>query len=123
MSGMKAASVFARNALSHRGLIIRGMAPELLNELNAVAARVELVRVGCAFFMIYCSFALRICKLGKTQLSRIFQTCSIVILSRTIQETRKVWERSKYLVLDGDGSRSHLEIGREKHQQWIWSDG
>jgi len=61
---MKAASVFARNELSHRGLVIRDMAPELLNELNAIAARVEFVRVGFTALMNCCSFAFRMCQLG-----------------------------------------------------------
>ena len=59
MNGIETASVFARNELSHRGLVIRDMASELLNELNAVAARVELARVGFAVLMIRCKFCLQ----------------------------------------------------------------
>lgn len=111
---MKAASVFARNELSHGSLVTRDMAPELLNELNAVAARVEFARVGLTVLMNCCSFAFRMCQLGLlSQLRRIFQTSRIAILSRKSQETRKGRERSK----------SHLKIGREKHQQWMWNEG
>lgn len=88
---MKAASVFARNELSHRSLVIRDMAPELLNELNAIAARVAFARVGFTVLMNCCSFAFRMCQLGLlSQLTRIFQTSRIAILSRKSQETRKV---------------------------------
>jgi hypothetical protein len=98
MSGIKAASVFARNELSHRGLIIRDMAPGLLNELNAVAARVEFARVGFIALMNCCSFAFRMCQLDLLpQLSRIFQTSRTTTLSRKSQETGKVWGRFKYL--------------------------
>ena len=56
---MKGASVFARNALFRKGLIIRDTAHELLNELNVVVARVELARVGFAVLMIRCKFCLQ----------------------------------------------------------------
>jgi hypothetical protein len=52
------------------------------------------------------------CQLGLlSQLRRIFQTSRIVILSRESQEARKVRERSRYLGVDGDRSRSHLKKG------------
>jgi len=70
---MKAANMFARNELSHRGLVIRDMASELLNELNAVAARVEFARVGFTVLMNCGGFAFRMCQLGLlSQLTRIF---------------------------------------------------
>ena len=59
MIGMKTASVFAGNALPHRCLIIRDMAPELLNELNAVAARIEFARVGFCCLDDLCGFCLQ----------------------------------------------------------------